>query len=67
VSQLFLAHEFGGAVENDAQIHERAGGAGGTFAVGVADAIAVKAKYGMIQRDGRIFHKSGHKACFQNQ
>jgi hypothetical protein len=67
VGQFFLAHEFCGTVENDAQIHERAGGAGGTFAVGVAHAIAVKAKYGMVQRNGRIFHKSGHRSCFQNQ
>jgi len=47
-------------VEDGAQVHEGVGGAGGTFAVGIADAVAVEAEDGMVQGNDRAFHSCVH-------
>jgi hypothetical protein len=54
------ADNFGGAVEDGAEVHECSGRACGALADGVADAVAVEAKDGMVQGDHRAFYSCGH-------
>lgn len=57
------AGDFGGAVKNGAEVHEGTRGACGALAVGVADAVAVEAKYSKVHRNGCVFEVRFHVRC----
>ena len=52
--------DFGGPIEDGAEVHEGVRRAGRTLAVGIADVVAVEAKDGMVQRDDGVLHSCGH-------
>lgn len=49
-----------GAIEDCAEVQESVRGAGRALAVGIADAVAVEAKDGMVQGNDRAFHSCVH-------